>query len=144
MGELVHEARKELGLYLDGDLANFLGVSRRTVQRHANTAGIPIGDGHTQLVRALYPQNPDLALKIARPLKIDLSDLIAAAQATPPARSAGGEHAALILLAACDALDKPPREVRPVLAAIFRKARELGVDLDQLAKLLAEGDGAKR
>jgi hypothetical protein len=49
---------------------------------------------------------------------------------------------ALMILAACDALDLPPRQVRPVLTAIFKRAIALGVDLDQLAGLLAaEGAG---
>lgn len=154
MNELVREARATLGLYVDGELARFLGVSRRTVQRHTHSAGIPMGNGHEKLVRALYPRDPALALAIARSHKIDLSDLIAAAKpAAPPAVPAAPaapskpearrEHAAHVILAACDALNMLPRDVRPALAAIFGQARGLGVDLDQLAKLLSEGEPAK-
>ena len=138
MNELIREARNTLGLFLDGDLAKFLGVSRRTIQRHAKHAGIPAGDGHARIARALYPKNPALALTIAKAVDIDLSDLVTAAAAPPPRPEPGALHVASVVLAACEALDRMPREVRPALAAIFRHARTLGVDMDKLAKLLAE------
>ena len=148
MNELIREARGTLGLYVDSQLARFLGVSVRTIQRHAHRAGMPMGDAHAKLVRALYPRDPALALTIAGAHRIDLSDLVAAAKpatstAAPAKLEARREHVALMVLAACDALNMLPRDVRPALAAIFGQARALGVDLDQLAKLLSEGEPAK-
>jgi len=142
MHEMFREARKTLDVYTDGALATFLGISRRTVQRHSYNGGIPPGD-LPKLVRALHARDPALAQTIARSLKIDLSDLAAAAKPAASTTRPTNEHVALMVLAACDALNMVPRDVRPALAAIFGQARSLGVDLDQLAKLLSEGEPAK-
>jgi hypothetical protein len=130
---LIREARAFLDLHVDGALASFLGVSRRTVQRHVKTGGIPSGHGHTMLIRALHPRNPDLALALARSLNIELSEVIV--PGTPKLTSG---QVALMVLAACDALNMPPRIVRPALAKIFRHANTLGISLEQPAQLLAE------
>jgi hypothetical protein len=149
---LVREARIAMGLHSDQAFADFLGVSRRTVQRHAHTSGVPQGDGHSRLLRALHPLNPQLAQQLALALGKNLVQMGLEAPAPPrgapqplkPTRpEARREHAALVVVAAADALGMPPREARPVLAAIFSEARATGVDMDQLAKLLAEGEPAK-
>ena len=46
-----------------------------------------------------------------------------------------------MISAAADALNQPPRDVRPTVAAIFSRVRDLGpIDLAGLVKLLAGED----
>jgi len=143
---LINDARDALNLHTNVDLAKFLGVSRRSVQRHNRTGGLPSGIEVEKLVRALYPLNQQLAKTIGSAYRVDLTDLEPRprpAAAAPPAPTApavpaaGREHVAMVIVVACDALNLPPREVRPALAAIFTQVRSLGVDLDQLTRLLA-------
>jgi hypothetical protein len=130
---LIREARAVLDLHIDGALARFLGVSRRTVQRHAKSGGLPIGDGHIMLIRALHPRNPDLALALAQSLNVELNEVVA-----PGTPNVSAAQVAELVLAACDALNMPPRLVRPALASIFRHASTLGIGLEELAQLMAE------
>jgi len=143
---LINDARDALNLHTNVDLAKFLGVSRRSVQRYSHTGGLPSGIHVAKLVRALYPVNQQLATTIGNAYRIDLTDLEPrpwltaaglSAPVTPAVPAATREHVTEVILVACDALNLPPREVRPALAAIFTQVRSLGVDLDQLTRLLA-------
>jgi hypothetical protein len=142
---VIYQARMALGLWQQVDFARFLGVSARTVARHASSAGIPLGNGHEKLVRALHPNHPELAAKLAASCRLDLGALglrpTAPEKNPQPAAAvpATHAHATLVVCAAADALNMVPRDVRPVLATIFGHARSLGVDLEGLAKLLEEG-----
>jgi hypothetical protein len=129
---LIREARAVLDLHIDGALAHFLGVSRRTIQRHAKTGGIPAGDGHIMLIRALHPRDPDLALALAQSFNLELTEVV------PGLSKVTSTQLAELVLTACDAMDMPPRLVRPALATIFRHASTLGLHLEQLAQLMAE------
>jgi len=143
---VIYEARRTLGLWQNVDLARFLGVSTRTVRRHAGSAGIPLGNHHAKLARALYPVNPELAAKFARACRLDLVELGIAPKPSqpPPARPAATrEHALLALCNAADALNLTPRAARPLLANILAHAHALGVELGGLAKLVAEAPNAR-
>jgi hypothetical protein len=57
----------------------------------------------------------------------------------------GGRHVAdVIVCAAAEALDAPPSVVRPVLVAAFRRAKELGVSVDDVVDLLGSQGSAPK
>jgi hypothetical protein len=146
---LIHRARSQLNVHTNASLARFLGISRRTVQRHTSIGGIPDSIRQDILLKALHPKDPTLAKTLARVWQRDLAALgIVQTPAAPiagpapapgPSRPAPSlEHAEAVILAASDALGMLPRDVRPALAKIFKRVRSLGVDLDRLTALLAE------
>jgi len=145
---LIRQARKELDLWLDTQLADFLGTTTRTIRRHPEAMGMVTVDGHARIIRALHPKNPVLAEQIAKSIGTSCAAMGLHAPpgvtAQPPAATgkppATQDHATLVVCAAADALNLVPRAVRPALATIFAQARSMGVDLDSLAKLLADGE----
>jgi hypothetical protein len=126
------EARRALKTHTDVDLARFLGISRRTVQRHGHSGGVPTGPDMQKFVRALHPVDPASARHLATAFRVDIRDL-----ETKAAPKANEDHVLRLVLAAADATNMVPRDVRPALAVIFGAALELGVDLNELAGLLA-------
>jgi hypothetical protein len=132
---LLREARSTLDVHTDVSFARFLGVSRRTVQRHASQDGFPDGGSRAKFVRALFPLDPVNARVIAGAFRVDLSDL-EPEQAATPVPTVGREHMAMLTLAVSDALSMLPRDVRPLLATVFGEALALGVDLNELASLM--------
>jgi transcriptional regulator with XRE-family HTH domain len=133
---LVSEARRLLRLNQRG-LAELVGCSVRTVQRNSWTGGIGYSGHYATLIRAVHPQSPDLAARLAQATGHDLDalGLTTAPDLRPVA--ARREHADAIVAAAADVLDVSPKSVRPAIAAAFTLARELNVGLDTLAPLLA-------
>jgi hypothetical protein len=101
-------------------------------------------DHYHKIIRALYPKNPDLAARIAAKLGGTLADygVTGPAAAGPPPK-ATRTHAEALICAAADAMDKVPRDARPIVSAIFAHVRDLGVDLPSLVELLAEKPKAK-
>jgi hypothetical protein len=140
--QLIGQAYKELG-FIQKDLPDFFGVSLRTVQRYGHTYGISSFRDYAKLVQALYPRNPALAAQIAAMVGKSLSDLGVQLPPPPdpaplPPPRATLVHAEAVLCAAADAVGLVPRDVRPIVAAIFSRVRALDVDLPSLTALLAE------
>lgn len=138
--ELVREARRETGTWTEPSLAKLLGCSRRTVQRHGQTAGLSQDHHYLLLIKAVHPRNPGLATQLARARHTTLEELGLAPPAPPPDPTRP-EHANSVVYAAADVLQLPPSAVRPAIAAAFARAREHGVTLDGLARHLAGATG---
>ncbi|MHB1845965.1 MAG: hypothetical protein ACYCWW_14160 [Deltaproteobacteria bacterium] len=149
---LVLQATKVLGMN-QRDLATFLGVSVRTVQRHAYAGGIGYPSEYEKLLRALYPKDPALAGQIAHAIGRDLTAMgispppqpAPAPQPAPlpPRPAVRPEHVDAVLCAAADAIGVLPRDARPMVAAIFARVRDLGpLDVDALVARLADGPSA--
>ncbi len=128
--QIVNDARRKVA-FTHREFAELTGVSLRTVQRHAHAGGIS-GPFQTQkLLAALHPIDPALARELAEAAGLDLAAL---GLGIPPAPvEARPEHADSVLLAAADAMHLAPEAVRPALAAIFARARELNVNPASLA-----------
>jgi post-segregation antitoxin (ccd killing protein) len=137
IASLVSQARQTLGLRQQKDLARFIGCSTRTIQRHADTSGVFYHHHHTKLVAALLAVDPALAAKYARATRVNLSTLTAAASSPAVRRPPAREDALTLISEAADALNLPPRSVKPVLSGLFAKAKALGVDLNGLVELFA-------
>jgi len=156
---LLFEARRALSLTQRG-LASLLGMSLRTVQR-VHSGGSGIGrDRWAVLARAIHPRNPDLAARIAASQHTTLEAFgiapppaaraaASSAEASSPApvktRPPSPRDADGVLCAAANVMNVPPRAVRPVLAAAFGRAKELGLSVETLAEALvmAEADEEK-
>jgi hypothetical protein len=127
-------------------IGELLGVSRRTAQRYADT-GVP--SGHLpNLARVVFPSDPDLAAEMAARVGQSLESLGLVAPPPPPepaapapppqpAPPADGVVDAVVC-AAAEAMDVKPRDVRPGLLAAIARAREIGVPIDQVERVLRQ------
>jgi len=126
------EARRTLILG-QKDVGDLLGVSRRTVQRWAAThTGVDPAQLAT-LAKAVYPRDPALAEKLARAAGTTTLALGFGAPARPPAYLVD-----VVVCAAAEALTVPPTAVRPALLAAFRRAREVGLRVEDVEHALGE------
>ena len=134
---LLIEASRALGVTQE-ELGRRIGVSRRSIVRWtADSGGYPSYYG-PHLARAVFPRDPALAARIAGREKETLESLGLVSPAPPPPPPEPPAHMAdLVVCAAADALDVSPRAVRPALYAAFRRAREAGLTLEQVEKMLA-------
>ena len=144
--QILWKARSVAGVYSDGELANLLGCSRRTVQRHASNGGMRNHEDFITLVRATHPRDPVAAGQLADALgtslaALGLEDPAARASAADSTRR---EHADSVVSAAADVLQMPPAAVWPAIAAAFARASEMGASLGGLAAFLARGKGKNR
>jgi hypothetical protein len=140
------------------ELAQRLGVSRRTVTRwfagHSMISSASLGE----LAHLVDPVEPALAARIwARaaagltsaglPAPAPLPSTTAAAapkaapSAAPRAPSPPSHLVDGVVCAACDVLDVVPRAMRPALAAAFRRARELGLRVEDVEEALGGPTG---
>jgi len=153
--QLVYKGCAELA-WGQKDVAEALGISVRTLQRRASSAGFADAADYQKLVQPLHARNPALAGEIAAALGRSLAELgvhvpprPAPAAATPPAAAPRAQspapppakatraHAEAVICAAADALGVVPREARPIVATIFSRIRDLEIDLTTLTPLLA-------
>jgi hypothetical protein len=136
--ELLDSARKTLNIYTDGRYAQFLGVSRRTIQRHRSSDSVPSHGGAARLVRALFPADPATARLLAQAHQVDIRDLEPKPPSPVAARvpTVGPGHVAMLIMGVAEDLEKQVRETRGLLSTIFERALALGVDLNELAPLL--------
>lgn len=138
--ELVRLARRETNTWTDGDLATFLGCSRRTVQRHIHLGGLSQERHYHALIRAVHPKNPGLAAQLASARNTSLVELGLAAPAPPPDTTRPADWDSVVC-AAADVLQLPPSAVRPAVAAALAKALELEVTI---AGLVRQSTGGHR
>jgi hypothetical protein len=150
---LVLEARN--ALFLDNKaFAQFVGVSLRTIERHGHAHGLGDPVNRDKLVTALYPVNPGLAREFAVAAGTSVEALglgtppvpppppaptVIAPPPPPPIPEARPEHADSVLVAAANVNNVSPETVRPIVAAAFARASELGLAVAGLAEHLARG-----
>jgi hypothetical protein len=143
---LLIEARQTLGLS-QKDLANMLGSSLRTVERMHAGRSHPSRDHWGLLIRALHPNDPELAARIAAFCNGTLEQFGIAPPTPPPSApqappaapvpAAMSAHAVeSVLFAAAAATDLPLSSVKAILVAALVRARELGVDVETMAEAL--------
>ena len=91
--QLIYEARRATRLHLQHQLADFLGVSVRTIKRYSHRGGFPLGTSFAGLVQRVHPVNPTLAVQLAHATATPLAPLgiedptAPAAPATPASPS---------------------------------------------------------
>jgi len=125
------------------ELGQKLGVSRRTAQRWASS-GIP--SYHlSDLARLTHPHDPVLAREIAAAAGVTLE---AAGIVRPPPPPASPPPVApppapppegvvdAVVCAAAEAMEMMPKQVRPGLHAAFARAKEIGLTIDVIERVL--------
>jgi hypothetical protein len=133
------EARTALQVSQNG-LAAKLGVSRRTGQRW-NAGKGPWGLDLQNMARIVYPVDPSLAAEIAAAGGATLEALGIVSPAPPlpaPQVPMGPPDRVVdaVVCAAAEAMQVTPQSVRPALLAAFACARELGLTLDGVERVL--------
>ena len=135
------------------ELGENLGVSRRTVSRWMARQSSPSMNDLASLVRRVYAVNRELAAQQAAFLQQTLVSL--GLEAPPPpavAPSPGLAHPPqapapkamsvpdlidCIVCSVAEAADSSPKVVRPMVLLALRRALELGLDLDAVARCTA-------
>ncbi len=136
-------SQQALRLGTQSELGNLLGISKRTAQRYSSS-GLPqyyLKD----LASLVHPVDADLATEIAASMGHTLLSLgiveppvaipLPAAPVPPPPPPPDGIVDAVVC-AAAEAMEMMPRDVRPGLLAAFRRAREIGVTVDMVERVL--------
>jgi transcriptional regulator with XRE-family HTH domain len=139
--KLTLEARFLLGLG-QRQLGDLLGVSKRTVQRWDANQSHPSSVELAKLATVVDPHHGELAAKLAAEAGTTLAKLglvrpepAGAPSASPPAL----RHLTdVVVCAAAAALNAPPPAVRPLLLAAFRRAREVGLRVEDVEKALSD------
>jgi hypothetical protein len=137
LGPLLSEVRRALQMN-QLKFAELIGSSKRTVQRIEGGRAWLSGNEAALAVRALHPQDPELAGRLAAFCSITLAAAGIAAVASSSAASRGAIDS--VLCAAADVLDLSPRAVRPALLAALARARDLGLGMDALLATLSQAD----
>ena len=134
---LLLEARHAL-VWHQGDLANLLKLSRRTVQRWDAGHGSPDATQLATVARAVFPKDAELASRLARAARTSLEELGLVITAAPqtPISLLGPLMVDSITCAAADAMNMAPDAVRPALRAAFERARDLGLSPADVASAL--------
>jgi hypothetical protein len=131
------------------ELAEKLGVSRRTIVRWTGCVTSMGPMEMTDLSRLVFPHDVPLAEALAVQARTTLEKLglVRPAPAPPPplpppAPSPPVPPLArlvdIVVCAVADALDLPPRAARPALLAGVRCAKDLGLKLDEMEQALAD------
>jgi len=125
-------------------LADHLGSSKRTVERWAAGRSHPSDTQVLELARLVHPRDPALAARIAASKG---ETLVGIGVVAPPPLRAGPSLAHLIDAVVCvaaETLDVPSRSLRPALHAAFKRARELGMSLEDAEKALTPAEAARK
>ncbi|MHB1846476.1 MAG: hypothetical protein ACYCWW_16765, partial [Deltaproteobacteria bacterium] len=141
---LLYEASRLLSLS-NAELGQLCGCSARTVQRWYAGQGAPAPFQLQPVACAVHPQAPELARRLAAAAGVTLAALgLGPKAAPPPAPLPLAQQADAAVYAAADAIDLPPKAVRPAVIAAFTRALALGADLAALGRhFAAEGDAAR-
>jgi transcriptional regulator with XRE-family HTH domain len=133
------EASMKLGLN-QRETANVCGISLRTVQRWSSRQAHPSSFDYRALAAKAVAVDHDLATRLATAASTTLAELglVAAPQGPQVPQSVVPTDLVIdsILCAAAIAIDMKPLEIRPALAAAFRRARQLGIALEVVEKAL--------
>jgi hypothetical protein len=144
---LTLQARRVLHLN-QRTLGEFLGLSRRTIQRWDDGRSHLSTQQLVRLIAAVYPRDASLAAQLASYTGSTLEQLGITKPspplpppppAAPPAPPRPPRHLTdTVVCAAAEALNVPPPAVRPWLLAAFRRAREAGLRVEDVEAALAE------
>jgi transcriptional regulator with XRE-family HTH domain len=132
-----------------------LGASHRSATRWEARQSVPGDASLRKLAGLLAPVDAALAAEAAAHLGETLMGLGLVAPPEPPAPpipvappapppTPAQDLVDVIVCAAADAMDAAPRVVRPVLHAAFRRARQLGLTVEQVERALAPTAPATR
>jgi len=150
-GSIYYDLARALGVPQQ-KLADLLGISRRTVQRLDKDLVRLSGDGLRRAAVAVFPKDPELAATLAFRGSTTLEKLGLVHPASPPKPAAGPQPsppkptsispaaADSVVCAAADAMNLPPRTLRPVLLAAFNRAHALGLSVEAVKAWLDRGD----
>jgi hypothetical protein len=144
----MHAVRHVLVLS-QNDLARKLGVSRRTGQRWSAGSG-PVGTDLQNMARLVHGADPRLAAEIAEAAGTTLEalglrppappSLPSPSPVTPPVPPPPPDRVVdAVVCAAAEAMQVMPQSVRPALLAAFACARELGLTVEGVEKVLRVG-----
>lgn len=134
LGDRIHAARKALKLS-QTELGDRAGVSRRTVMRWELDRGRPSGPDLGRVVAIIHALHPGHADAIASAAGQSLAAFGLAGGGVP--RAVPSDHVGDGLVAvAAEVLDVSPRLVRPALIAALRRARALGLSIDDAERCL--------
>ena len=139
-GDRVREARKALKISQEA-LADRAGVSRRTVIRWELDRGTPNPDDLAKVLTIIHAHHADHAEAIAVAAGKSLAGFGLASPAgnarpaVPPDHVGDG-----IVAVAAEVLDASPRLVRPALVAALRRARALGLTIEEAERCLVARD----
>ena len=135
---LLHDSRRVLQVS-QNELAARLGVSRRTGQRWTKGTG-PGGTELQGMARLVFPVDAALAAEIAEAAGTTLDALGLLPEPTPaaPASSAVPSDRVVdaVVCAAAEAMRVVPQDVRSALLAAFACARELGLTVEDVERVL--------
>jgi hypothetical protein len=121
------------------ELGRMLGISRRTAQRWSSQ-GIP-SYSLADLARLVHPRDPALASEIMAALGTTLEAAGIVRPAPPPAPAPAVAAVPdgvvdAVVCAAAEAMEMMPNDVRPGLLAAFGRAREIGVTVELVERVL--------
>jgi transcriptional regulator with XRE-family HTH domain len=143
---LLMRARRLLGMSQE-EFGVHLGVSRRTAARYEHGHSQPLVAQVMDLARLVHARG-DVAL--AQELAASTSETLESLGIVPKARESLPLPARLVgdavVCAAAEALDESPGTMRGTRAAVlaaFRRARELGLGVEDVEKALAPVEGKK-
>jgi hypothetical protein len=138
----MHAVRRTL-ILSQNDLARKLGVSRRTGQRWSAGSG-PVGTDLQNMARLVYPADAALAAEIAAAGGTTLEALGVLPPPPPPPPAlpppvpvAPPDRVVdAVVCAAAEAMQVMPQSVRPAVLAAFACARELGLTVEGVERVL--------
>jgi DNA-binding XRE family transcriptional regulator len=149
LGALFSAARNQLSLTQE-TMGKRFGASRKTVGRWEAGVATPTEATTSEVIRSVFPADPQLAAEMATHVHETLDSLGLVAPPAPPGPApvvrdpepaVSPRHMVdSIVCVAADAMELLPRAVRPAVLAAFTRARELGLDVKTVeAALLPEG-----
>jgi transcriptional regulator with XRE-family HTH domain len=143
------KARLTLGMS-QSEFGPALGWSHRTAARWEGGRAVPSADALRKLTRLLLPKDRELAAHAASHAGETLESLGLIEPPHPPppppppiARSRPEDLVDVVLCAAANHTGSVPETMRPLLYAAFRRAREVGLTVEEVEKALAPASAAK-
>jgi transcriptional regulator with XRE-family HTH domain len=140
IGNVLAEARHKLGMS-QSQFGLALGSSHRTATRWDAGQAHPGAHEMRRLAELLLPLDVALAAEAAAHLGDTLESLgLAAPQPPPrpaPSPTPPQDLVDIVVCAAAEASDVSPRSMRPLLHVAFRRAREVGLTVQQVEQALA-------
>jgi hypothetical protein len=132
VSKLLVECQLALGIS-QKEMGALLGKNRRTIQRWQERGRILLPQDAEKLADAVRPVRPDLA---DQAVAAGVEGAKAVGLSSPPT----AEVIDAILMAAAAVSDTSVEAIRPVVAAAFAKADEMGVDVQALLVALDDGE----
>jgi hypothetical protein len=128
------------------ELAEFMGVSPRTIIRYYKHGGTFVGSGYEKAARAVHPHDRGLAMELAAHAGKTLVDLglevppapagplvPLPGPASPPRPSPRPSHLTdSIVCVAAEAMQTTPQATRPAVLAAFERAVALGMTAEDV------------